>query len=106
MLEVYHLEIIFIPEKMAPRHIELDSFVHLPGCIPCKTHARVTPVDRQVYVKVECWRTPEVHRSKGLYVEICILLRQCAEEYSLGYIHAAMPTGKLTPRRRSLGLSA
>ena len=60
-----------------------------PGCIPCRTHAGVTPVDPQVYAKVEGWRTPEVQRSKGLYVEICILLRQHAKEYSLGYIHAA-----------------
>ena len=35
-----------------------------------------------------------------------MLLRQHAKEHSLGYIHAATPAGKLTPLRRSLGLSA
>ena len=73
MLGGYHQESTFIPVKLAPPNIEVCSFVHLPGRIPCKTHAGVTPVDRQVYVKVECWGTPEGQRSKGLYVEICIL---------------------------------
>ena len=50
-----------------------------PGCIPCKAHAGVTQVYPQVYAKVEGWRTPEVQRSKGLYVQICILLRQHAK---------------------------
>ena len=60
-----------------------------------------------MYAKVEGWRTPEVQRSKGLYVETCSCLRQHAKEYSLlGCIHAATPTRTLTPRRRSSGLSA
>ena len=58
------------------------------GCIPCKTHAGVAPVALQVYAKVEGWRTPEVQRSKELCLEICILLRQYAKEYSLSYIQA------------------
>ena len=36
---------------------------------------------------------------------MCILLHQYAKEYSLGYICAAMPTGKPTPQWRSSGLS-
>ena len=31
-----------------------------PGCIPCKTHAGVTPVVPQLYAKTEGWRTSEV----------------------------------------------
>ena len=31
-----------------------------PGCIPCKTHAGVTPVVPQVYAMAEGWRTPKV----------------------------------------------
>ena len=76
-----------------------------PECIQCKTHAGGASAP-QVYISVEDWRTPEVQRSKDMRIEIRILLRQCAKEYSLGYIHAAMLTRKLIPRRRSSGLSA
>ena len=76
-----------------------------PGCITCKPHAGGTPVASLVYAKAEGWRAPEVQRSKEPCAEICFLLRLYAKDYSLGYIHAATPTGKLTPRRRSLGLS-
>ena len=78
----------------------------MPGCIPCKTHAGVTPVAHHVYATLEGWRTPEVRRSKEPCAEIAVLLHQYAKEYRLGYIHAATPTRKLTPRRRSSGLSA
>ena len=61
----------------------------MPGCLPCKAHAGVTPVAPQVYAKDEGWHTPVAQRSK--------------QPLS---IHAATPTGKLTPRRRSSGLSA
>ena len=77
-----------------------------PGCIPCISHSRGTPLVPQVYANVEGWRTPEVQRSEELCVEVCILIGQHAKEYNLGYIHVATPTGKLTPRRRSLFLSA
>ena len=76
-----------------------------PGCIQCKTHAWGTPVAPQVYNKVESWRTPEVQRSKEPCVEICILLRQYAKQYNLGYIHATTQTRKRIQRRSSSGLS-
>ena len=78
----------------------------MPGCIPCTTHAGGTPVVSQVYANVEGWRTLEVQRSKEPCVEICMLLRQYAKEYTLGYMYAATTTGKLAPRQRSSGLSA
>ena len=56
--------------------------------------------------RCESWRTPETQRSKELCVEICILSGRHVKEYSLGYIHATTPIGKLAPRRRSSGLSA
>ena len=68
------------------------------GCIPGKTLTGGTPVIPQVYANIEGWRTPEVQRSKDLCVEVCILLRQYAKDYTLGYTHAAAPTGKLTQR--------
>ena len=76
------------------------------GCIPCKPHAGGTPVASQVYAKVEGWRTPEVQRLKEPCAEICVLLRPYAKDDSLGKVHAATPTGKLAPHRRSSGLSA
>ena len=82
-----------------------DFGCHAPGCIPCKTDAGGTPVTPQVYAKVEGRCTPEVQRSKEPCIDICILLRQCAKEYSLGNIQAVTPTGKVTPHRRSSGLS-
>ena len=72
----------------------------------CKTHAVAMPAAPHVYAKVEGCHTPEVQRSKEPSVEIYIIIHQYTKEYSLGYIHAVMPTGKLTPHRRSLGLSA
>ena len=75
-------------------------------CIPCKPHAGGTPVASQVYAKVKGWRSHEVQRSKEPCAEICFLLPPRAKDYSLGNIHAATPMGKLTPRRRSWGLSA
>ena len=60
-----------------------------------QSHAGVTPIDPQMYAKVEGWRTPEVQRSKGLHIEICILLRQHAKEYSFGYIHAVRESNSM-----------
>ena len=61
-------------------------------CMPAKPHERGTPVAHQVYAKVEGWRTLKVQRSKKPCIMICILFRQYAKEYSLGYIHSATPT--------------
>ena len=87
-------------------YLEADKNTYLPGCIPCKTHAGVMSVAPQVQDKVEGWRTPKVQRSNEICVQICILLRQYAKEYSLGYFHATTKTGKLAPSWRSSGLSA
>ena len=56
----------------------LVNLRYIPGCIPCKPHARGTPVASQVYAKVEGWRTDEVQRSKEPCAETCFLLRPCA----------------------------
>ena len=72
-------------------------WIYKPGCIPCKTHAGVTPVAPQVYAKVEGLRTPEVQRSKEPFIEIYILLRQQAKEYSLSNIQADR-TANSTPK--------
>ena len=81
-------------------------FGSLSRCIPCRTHAGGTPVTPLVYANFEGWHTPEAQRSKGPCVEVAILLRQYAKEHILSYIHAATPTGKLTPSWTSSGLSA
>ena len=77
----------------------------MPGCISCRIHTGGTPVVPQVYASVDGWCIPEVQKSKEPCVEICSLLRQYADECSLGYIHVATPTRRLTPRQRSIDLS-
>ena len=64
------------------------------------------PVGPQVHANVEGWCTLEVQRSKEPFAKICILSCQYTKEYNLGYIHTAMPTGKPTHHRISLGLIA
>ena len=67
-----------------------------PGCIPCKTHAGVTPV-LKVGVHLRCKDQKNGASRFAFYY---------AKEYCLGYIYAATPTRKLTPRQRSSGLGA
>ena len=43
---------------------------------------------------------------KSGLLEINVEIRVHSMDYSLGYIHTTMPTGKLTPRQSSLGLGA
>ena len=74
-----------------------------PVCIPCKTHAGVPPVARQVYAKVTGWWCKD---RKNPVSRFALNYASTTNEYSLGHIHAATPTGKLTPCRRSSGLSS
>ena len=83
-----------------------SNIIRGPGCIPCKAHAGGTPVALQVYANKIGWHTSEAQRSKEPCMEVSIFLRQYANEYTLGNIYAVTPTGKLTPCRRSAGLSA